>query len=77
MQIDHDWITALDAWKLFTEAHPELGYRGGIQQFYNFLRRNRDALVAQDAIRRAKRRFWIAHKHRFIDVAFELSTGGL
>jgi len=76
MQIDHQWTTAHDAWRLFTEVHPELAYRGGAQQLYNFLRYHRDALVARDALRRAKGRFWIAHRGRFLEAAFELSTGG-
>lgn len=77
MQPDHQWRTAHDAWRLFTQAHPELAYRDGAQQFYNFLRYHRDALVKQDAIRRAKGKFWIAHTGRFIEAAFELASGGM
>lgn len=74
MSTDHQWTTAHNAWRLFTKEHPELAYRDGAQQFYNFLRYHRDALVARDAIRRAKRRFWIAHTERFSEAAFELAT---
>ncbi len=70
------WATAPEAWKTFTHQHPELGYRDGRQQFHNFLRRHRDALVHHDAIRRAKGKYWIAHQERFCEVAFELATRG-
>ena len=76
MQTDHQWMTGHQAWKQFTDQHPELGYRDGRQQFHNFLRANRDALVARDALRRAKNKFWIAHTQRFREAAFELATGG-
>lgn len=76
MQTDHQWTTAHEAWRLFTQAHPELAYRDGAQQFYNFLRHHRDAMVRHDAIRRAKGRHWVAHTGRFNEVAFELATGG-
>jgi hypothetical protein len=76
MQTDHKWTTGHDAWHLFTLAHPELAYRDGTQQFYNFLRYYRKELVEKDAIRRAKGRFWIAHTDRFNEAAFELATGG-
>jgi hypothetical protein len=77
MQTDHGWVTGHEAWKQFTEVHPELGYRDGPQHFYNFLRRYRDVLVCRGAMRRAKRRFWIAHKQRFVEVAFDVSTEGV
>lgn len=76
MQTDHEWTNAHEAWRLYTQIHPEVGYREGAQQFYNFLRYHRAALLKRDAIRRAKGRFWIAHKSRFIEAAFELATGG-
>ena len=76
MQIENHWVTGHSAWALFVQAHPELGYRDGAQQFYNFLRLNREPLIRGDALRRAKRRFWIAHKYRFIEQAFQLATGG-
>jgi hypothetical protein len=76
MQIENPWVTGQSAWKAFTEVHPELGYKDGPQQFYNFLRSNREALVRSGVLRRAKKRFWIAHQTRFIEQAFELSTGG-
>lgn len=76
MQTDHGWTTGHAAWRLFTQVHPELAYRDGPQQFYNFLRYHRDALVARDVLRRAKGKFWIAHTGRFIDAAFDLASGG-
>lgn len=69
-----DWQSAIEAWKAFTQAHPELGYRSGKWQFHNFLRHHRDALMAVDAIRMAKRRFWIAHAVRFAPAAFDCAT---
>jgi hypothetical protein len=71
------WVTAPDAWAVFTDRHPELGYRHGKWQFHNFLRMHRQALVASDAIRLAKRRFWIAHLERFCVVAFDCATGAI
>jgi hypothetical protein len=76
MQTQHQWTTGHGAWSALTQTHPELSYRDGRQQFHNFLRTNRDALVAADAIRKAKGRHWIAHTERFIAVAFELATRG-
>ena len=75
MQPSHSWTTGHQAWKKFTQMHPELGYRDGQQQFHNFLRNNRTALVNYDALRRAKGRFWVAHEERFCTLAFELATG--
>jgi hypothetical protein len=77
MQTNHLWITGPEAWAAFANDHPELGYQGGRQQFYNFLRYHRDQLVALDAIRRAKGKFWIAHQQRFSEAAFDLATGKL
>jgi len=37
MQTNHLWITGPEAWAAFANEHPELGYQGGRQQFYNFL----------------------------------------
>jgi hypothetical protein len=42
--------------------------------FHNFLRNAKPHLVAADAIRLAKRKFWIAHQSRFPETAFEIST---
>ena len=75
MQNNHPWATGPDAWKTFTQQHPELGYRDGRQQFHTFLRYHRDALVRADALRRAKGKFWVAHQSRFCEVAFALATG--
>ena len=75
MEASHSWTTGHQAWRTFTHMHPELGYRDGPQQFYNFLRNNRPALLNCDAIRRAKGRFWVAHQDRFCTLAFELATG--
>lgn len=75
VQSNQLWATGREAWKDFTQLHPELGYREGSQQFHNFLRYHREALVNCDALRRAKGKFWVAHKERFFTAAFELSTG--
>ena len=75
MEASHSWTTGHHAWTTFTRIHPELGYRDGAQQFYNFLRRHRAALVDYDALRRANGRFWVAHEERFCTLAFELATG--
>lgn len=69
------WVTGPDAWQAFVREHPELGYQSGKWGFHNFLRHYRDALVAVDAIRLAKRRFWVAHLSRFGAAAFECATG--
>jgi hypothetical protein len=72
---EHEWVTASEAWRLFVHSHPELGYRDGKWQIHNFLRLHRSALVEHDAIRKAKGRFWIAHRSRFLKVAFDACTG--
>lgn len=75
-----EWQPAAEAWRAFTEAHPELGYnpKGSAEwQFHNFLRQHRAALQAADAIRMAKSRFWIAHRARFRAAAFDCATGVL
>jgi hypothetical protein len=74
-ETSHDWVAALAAWSRFVEEHPELGYRPGKWQFHNFLRLHKAALVDCDAIRLAKRRFWVAHLSRFIAAAFDAATG--
>ena len=73
----HPWSNGLTAWSEFVKRHPELGYRAGKWPFHNFLRYVRRALVQADAIRVAKRRFWIAHRIRFNDVAFACASGQL
>lgn len=75
MQPQTEWKTGPDAWAAFVQRHPELGYRPGRWQFHNFLRFHREALLGRDAIRLAKRRFWIAHVERFAVAAFDLATG--
>lgn len=75
MQTDAAWTTGIDAWKQFVHKHPELGYRAGKWAFHNFLRYYRSSLVATDAIRLAKRRFWVANPSRFNAVAFDCATG--
>ena len=45
MQINNPWVTGQTAWSAFTTVHPELGYKDGPQQFYNFLRLNREHLL--------------------------------
>ncbi len=76
MQTHHGWKTGHEVWQQFTQLHPELGYQNGRQQFHNFLRYHRKALVERDAIRRAKGKFWIGHAERFAEAAFELATTG-
>jgi hypothetical protein len=73
----HQWVAALTAWSAFVANHPELGYSPGKWQFHNFLRFYRDRLVQADAIRLAKRRFWVAHLTRFEEAAFDCATGVL
>jgi len=71
----HEWVTAYSAWAAFVAEHPELGYAPGKWQFHNFLRHHRDQLVQVDAIRMAKKRYWIAHLSRFARAAFDCATG--
>lgn len=75
MQAQTNWVTGLRAWEQFAHRHPELGYKPGYMNFHNFLRVHRDVLKQADAIRLAKRRFWVAHVERFCDVAFDCATG--
>lgn len=70
-----EWTTATQAWSEFVQQHPELGYRPGRWQFHNFLRHFREDLRAQDAIRLAKHKHWIAHRSRFRLAAFDCATG--
>jgi hypothetical protein len=77
MPSHHQWKVGPDAWADFIRHHPELGYRAGNWQFHNFLRFHRQALVAHDAIRLGKKRFWIVHSARFPLIAFECATGKL
>jgi hypothetical protein len=71
----NDWVVGSQAWTLFTQHHPELGLKPGLWQFHNFLRIHREALIACDAIRKARARHWIAHVDRFISAAFDCATG--
>jgi hypothetical protein len=71
---DHEWMTGPAAWVHFVQQHPELGYKPGRMNFHNFLRFHRSRLVEADAIRMAKHKFWIAHRQRFCDAAFECAT---
>lgn len=75
MQTQTEWVTSQRAWEQFIYQHPELGYKPGHMNFHNFLRVHRDALKQADAIRLAKRRFWVAHTGRFCQVAFDCATG--
>ncbi len=74
MQLRNEWDTGHQVWAEFVERHPELGYRPGKWAFHNFLRYYRQALVDADAIRLAKRKFWVAHRARFLRAAFDLAT---
>ncbi len=73
-QTKTEWLTGPQAWAEFVATHPELGYKPGRMNFHNFLRNAKPHLVAADAIRLAKRKFWIAHQSRFPETAFEIST---
>jgi hypothetical protein len=75
VQCNDQWVTGPDAWREFVTLHPELGYRPDRWGFHNFLRHFKQALVHQDAIRLAKRRFWIANRERFCAVSFACATG--
>lgn len=74
---EHEWVTGPNAWHAFVHEHPELGYPPGKWGFHNFLRRYREVLVAVDAIRLARGRFWVAHLSRFETAAFQCATGKL
>lgn len=74
-QTQTQWVVAHDAWRQFTQTHPQLGYRPGYWVLANFLRYHRDQLLAADVIRKARGRFWIADLTRFSSVAFDLATG--
>jgi hypothetical protein len=69
------WQKADQVWELFTQRHPELGFRSGRWAFHNFLRPHRTALVQADALRLARKRHWLAHVDRFCEAAFECATG--
>lgn len=75
MQPNPHWTTGLNAWAEFVAYHPELGYHPGKWQFHNFLRYFRADLVQRDAIRLARKRFWVAHRERFVRGCFDLATG--
>ena len=77
MEDRNNWQTANRTWAQFTQQHPELGYKPGRNNFNNFLRLHRNTLKQADAIRLAKRQFWIAHKDRVCSVAFDCATGVL
>lgn len=74
MKPTSDWRPCLQEWDAFVKQRPELGYKQGHWALHNFLRHFRQALVEHDAIRFAKRRFWIAHRTRFAEVAFDCAT---
>lgn len=75
MQETTAWATGPTVWSIFVDRHPELGYSVGRMNFHNFLRVHREALLRNDAIRMAKRRYWIAETERFVRVAFDCATG--
>jgi hypothetical protein len=74
MQTNSDWTLGQNAWRTFTQRHPELGYRAGHWGFHNFLRVFKRELVDSDAIRLARNRHWIAHVDQFCRVAFKCAT---
>jgi hypothetical protein len=71
---ESDWDTAHHVWALFVRRHPELRYPEGRWGFHNFNRAFRRGLLAADAIRLARNKFWVAHRERFPLVAFDLAT---
>lgn len=73
--VNSEWKVGPEVWAVFVKNHPELGYRPGRWPFHNFLRFHREALLEHDAIRLAKKRFWIGHVDRFRVVAFACATG--
>lgn len=73
---DPDWITGRVACGEFVTRHPEPAYRRGKWAFHNFLQYHRNELTERDAIRLAKRRFWVAPRMRFERASFDLATGG-
>lgn len=75
MQTQTEWTTGLDAWEQFVRKHPELGYKPSYTTFHNFLRVHRSRLKQADAIRLAKKKFWVAHVERFCETAFDCATG--
>jgi len=72
-----EWLTGTQAWDQFVASHPELGLKSGSWAFHNFLRIHRQALIDTDAIRKARKRFWIANPKRFFPLAFDFLTGHL
>jgi hypothetical protein len=72
--VPSDWDTAHRIWDEFVARHPELRYPRGRWGFHNFTRTFRQHLVDADAIRLARNKFWVAHRTRFQEVAFELAT---
>jgi hypothetical protein len=62
-------------WVDFVHQNPDVGYRWGKWQFHNFLRFHRDALVASDVSRQAKKHFWIGHVERLPATASAYTTG--
>ena len=69
------WQTGPAAWEIFVLRHPELALKPGQWAFHNFLRAHREALRRADAIRLARRRFWVANVERFCEAGFACATG--
>jgi len=69
-----EWVVGGEAWAQFARENALLGLGSSQWQFVNFLRHAKAPLVAADAIRKAKNRFWICHRERFPVAAFELLT---
>ncbi|NDE54998.1 MAG: hypothetical protein EB069_10585, partial [Actinobacteria bacterium] len=69
------WLTGTQAWDQFVATHPELGLKSGRWAFHNFLRFHRQTLIDADAIRKARKRFWIANPQRMFPLAFDFLTG--
>jgi hypothetical protein len=69
------WDEGTVVYNEFVKLHSELHFKCGRWAFHNFLRNHRADLIKVDAIRKARGRFWIAHRERFPKAAFALSTG--
>ncbi len=70
-----DWGVGSQIWDEFTAEYQLFKLRQGHWAFHNFLRNYKKPLVEVDAIRLAKRKYWIAHRQRFKDASFALLTG--
>lgn len=71
------WIPAAEAWKTFSEKHPELGIRATPASWVHFSRVHAKALLDAGVLRRASfRNRIIADANRFDGATFNLLTTG-